>query len=78
MILYNNIMKISKNRWIGYMLKVAFLLASCISHYLNMVVFVCFIALCPHVVNSYGHIWTVSYPNHTFPRQACLGQITST
>ena len=31
MILYNNIVKISKNRWIGYMLKVAFLLASSIS-----------------------------------------------
>ena len=30
MILYNNIVKISKNRWIGYMLKVAFLLASSI------------------------------------------------
>ena len=30
------------------------------------------------VVNSYGHIWTVSYPDHTIPRQACLGQITST
>ena len=28
MILYNNIMKISKSRWIGCMLKVAFLLAS--------------------------------------------------
>ena len=28
MILYNNIVKISKNRWIGYMLKVAFLMAS--------------------------------------------------
>ena len=26
----NNIVKISKNRWIGYMLKVAFLLASSI------------------------------------------------
>ena len=32
MILYNNIVKISKNRWIGYMLKVAFLLASSISN----------------------------------------------
>ena len=30
MILYNNIVEISKNRWIGYMLKVAFLLASSI------------------------------------------------
>ena len=30
MILYTNIVKISKNRWIGYMLKVAFLLASSI------------------------------------------------
>ena len=30
MILYNNIVKISKNGWIGYMLKVAFLLASSI------------------------------------------------
>ena len=30
MILYNNIVKISKNRWIGYMLKVALLLASSI------------------------------------------------
>ena len=30
MILYNSIVKISKNRWIGYMLKVAFLLASSI------------------------------------------------
>ena len=30
MILYNNIVKISKNRWIGYMLKVAFLMASSI------------------------------------------------
>ena len=30
MILYNNIVKISKNRWIGHMLKVAFLLASSI------------------------------------------------
>ena len=30
MILYNNIVKISKNRLIGYMLKVAFLLASSI------------------------------------------------
>ena len=30
MILYNNIVKISMNRWIGYMLKVAFLLASSI------------------------------------------------
>ena len=30
MILYNNIVKISKNRWIGYILKVAFLLASSI------------------------------------------------
>ena len=28
MILYNNIVKISKNLWICYMLKVAFLLAS--------------------------------------------------
>ena len=28
MILFNNIVEISKNRWIGYMLKVAFLLAS--------------------------------------------------
>ena len=28
MILYNNIVEISKNHWIGYMLKVAFLLAS--------------------------------------------------
>ena len=44
-------------------------------HYLNMVVFVCFIALCPHVVNSYGHIWTVSYPNHSVPIQACLGRL---
>ena len=33
MILYNNIVKISKNRWIGYMLKVAFLLASSIHVY---------------------------------------------
>ena len=30
MILYKNIVEISKNRWIGYMLKVAFLLASSI------------------------------------------------
>ena len=30
MILYKNIVKISKNRWIGYMLKVAFLLAASI------------------------------------------------
>ena len=30
MILYTNIVKISKNRWIGYMLKVAFLMASSI------------------------------------------------
>ena len=30
MILYNNIVKISNYRWIGYMLKVAFLLASSI------------------------------------------------
>ena len=30
MIIYNNNVKISKNRWIGYMLKVAFLLASSI------------------------------------------------
>ena len=30
MILYNNIVKIFKNLWIGYMLKVAFLLASSI------------------------------------------------
>ena len=30
MILYNNIVKIFKNLWIGYMLKVAFLLASTI------------------------------------------------
>ena len=30
MILYNNIVEISKNRWIGYMLKVAFLMASSI------------------------------------------------
>ena len=33
MILYNNIVEISKNRWIGYMLKVAFLLASSIYTY---------------------------------------------
>ena len=33
MILYNNIVEISKNRWIGYMLKVAFLLASSIHVY---------------------------------------------
>ena len=32
MILYNNIVKISKNRWIGYMLKRAFLLASSIQY----------------------------------------------
>ena len=36
MILYNNIVEISKNRWIGYMLKVAFLLASSILSLLSM------------------------------------------
>ena len=35
MILYNNIVKISKNGWIGYMLKVAFLLASSIYTYMH-------------------------------------------
>ena len=41
MILYNNIVKISKNRWIGYMLKVAFLLASSIVNFHGSVILPC-------------------------------------
>ena len=42
-----------------------------LSQYGCVCLFHCFMST---IVNSYGHIWTVSYPNHTIPRQACLGQ----
>ena len=59
MILYNNIVKISKNRWIGYMLKVAFLLDSSIDYTLvwRTVHIKILILVCPNRIKLVYHLF---------------------